>query len=36
LLGADTEAVLAESGFEPDAIDELINAGVVAVPNQEE
>ncbi|MCW2879681.1 MAG: CoA transferase [Sphaerisporangium sp.] len=31
LLGADTEAVLAESGFEPDEIDELIGAGVVAV-----
>jgi formyl-CoA transferase len=36
LLGADTEAVLTESGFDPDAIDELISAGVVAVPSQEE
>jgi crotonobetainyl-CoA:carnitine CoA-transferase CaiB-like acyl-CoA transferase len=35
LLGADTEAVLAESGFEPDAIDGLISEGVVAVPIQE-
>jgi crotonobetainyl-CoA:carnitine CoA-transferase CaiB-like acyl-CoA transferase len=33
LLGADTEAVLAESGFEPDAIDELIASGVVASMN---
>jgi formyl-CoA transferase len=33
LLGADTEAVLAEFGFEPDAIDELIASGVVASMN---
>jgi formyl-CoA transferase len=33
LLGADTEAVLAESGFEPDVIDELIASGVVAGMN---
>ncbi|MCW2870189.1 CaiB/BaiF CoA-transferase family protein [Actinacidiphila oryziradicis] len=32
LLGADTEAVLAECGFAPATIDELIGAGVVAVP----
>ncbi|MDT7664732.1 MAG: hypothetical protein QOD04_4288, partial [Pseudonocardiales bacterium] len=33
LLGADTEAVLAEFGFKPDAIDELIASGVVASMN---
>lgn len=31
LLGADTEAVLTESGFDPAAIEELLGAGVVAV-----
>jgi formyl-CoA transferase len=32
MLGADTETVLAEFGFDPAAVDELIGAGVVAVP----
>lgn len=31
MLGADTETVLAEFGFDPAAVDELIGAGVVAV-----
>ncbi|HEY3607283.1 MAG TPA: CoA transferase [Pseudonocardiaceae bacterium] len=32
MLGADTETVLAEFGFDPAAVDELIGAGIVAVP----